>query len=88
MEIFIQNKSVTPTFVFDKLYLRNVSVTPYVGATLYIQLHFIDPSHLLTEDMCTLYREIKLTTEEYNAWGTDDYLINIVLTKLNLQKQV
>ena len=30
---------------------------------------------------------IQLTQEEYNAWGdNDDYLINLVLTKLGLEK--
>ena len=88
MEILILPKTVTATFTFNKLFIRAMSVVPYQKATLYVDLHFIDASGILTEDKCTLSRIIEMTIDEYNNWTTDDYIINLILTKLNLTKQV
>lgn len=39
-------------------------------------------------EVISLPYSVNLTTEEYNAWGSDDnYIIDLVLTKLNLQKK-
>lgn len=87
MEIKIVEKSVTPTFIFDKLYISSMNVVPYVKAILYIQLHIRDDIGILTPDQCTLFRTIEMNTDEYNAWVNDDYIVNFVLTKLNLTKK-
>ena len=86
MEVGIVPKSVTPVFTFDKLWIRSVNTTLFQTSTVYVQLHFIDPSGFLEETQCNVYRTITLTTEEYNNWTTDEYLINLVLTKLALTK--
>lgn len=88
MQINIVEKSITPTFIFDKLYISSMTVVPYVKAVLYIQLHINDNNTgILSPEQCTLFRTIEMTTEEYNAWDTDDYIVNFVLTKLNLTKK-
>ena len=88
MEILILPKTVSATFTFNKLFIRAMNVIPYQKATLYINLQFVDTSGILTEDKCTLSKTIELTIDEYNNWTTDDYIINLILTKLNLTKQV
>lgn len=88
MEIPIVEKSVTATFIFDKLFISSMTVVPYVKATLYIQLHINDNNTgILTPEQCTLFRTIEMTTDEYNAWDTDDYIVNFILLKLNLTKK-
>jgi hypothetical protein len=87
MEILITAKTVSPTFTFDKLFIRAMNVIPFLNATLYVELHFIDPSGILTADKCSLSRTIVLSLDEYNLWVNDDYIINLVLTKLNLTKK-
>ena len=84
MDIPIVNKSIHPTIIFDKLRLINMSVLPYNTATLNLQLHFIDESGVIPEDQCTITKIIVMTSEEYANWTTDDYLIQFILTKLNL----
>lgn len=87
MEIKITQKSVTPTFTFDTVHIRTIIVTPFVNARILLALHFIDVSGIIPEENCILNREIVLTTDEYNNWTTDEYLVELVLTKLDLEKQ-
>ena len=86
-EILILPKSVTPTFTFDKLYIRSMIVTPFVNAKLFIEIHLIDTTNFLTEEQCRISRMIEMTNEEYNLWSTDAYLVDFVCAKLLLTKQ-
>ena len=73
-------------FTFDKLWIRSVNATLFETCIVNIQLHFVDPTGVLDETQCNIYRSINLTSEEYNNWTTDEYLVNLVLTKLSLTK--
>lgn len=84
MDIPIVNKSITPTFTFDKLTLNSMIVSPFKNARLFLQLHFIDESATLPPDMCYVNRTIEMTHEEYENWTTDDYIMQFILSKLNL----
>lgn len=86
MEINIQQKAVTATFIFDKLYINAINVIPFQKATLHVRLHFTDPTGIANEVMRNLDRVIELTSDEYNNWTTDEYLIDLLLIKLNLVK--
>lgn len=87
MEIQIAPKTVNLPFTFDKLFIRTMTVVPFQSATLYVQMHVIDTSGLLSDTQSTLSRTIELTTAEYNAWSTDEYIVDLILTKLSLTKQ-
>lgn len=84
MDIPIVSKSITPTFTFDKLTLNSMVVSPFKNARLFLQLHFIDESATLPPEMCYVNRTIEMTNEEYENWTTDDYIVQLILTKLNL----
>ena len=84
MDIIINPKSIHPTLTYDKLRLVNMSVIPFSTATMYLQLHFTDDSGTLSEDQCVLNKVIEMTSEEYADWTTDEYLVQLILTKLNL----
>jgi len=84
MDIAFNSKSIHPTLTFDKLRLTNMSVLPFNTATLYLQLHFTDESGTIPDEQCVLNKVIVMTTEEYANWTDDNYLIQLILTKLNL----
>ena len=88
MEVAITARMVNPSFTFDKVFIRNVSVTLFKSAIILVDIHFSDPSGLLAEEQKVLSKRIEMSGVAYNNWLTDDDLINFVLTTLNLQKKV
>lgn len=74
MNIKIKPKNIELTEVL----ITSVSVS--LDKTAYI-------TGLITGTELSQTFNIQLTQEEYNAWGdNDDYLINLVLTKLGLER--
>lgn len=85
MNIPIQPRIVNPTFTFHTCRILSMSVTPYQNAKIMVELYFTDSTGTIPNELCTVRRTLEMTTEEYNLWTNDDYLISYVKTKLNLQ---
>lgn len=88
MQVLINQKPVSPIFTFTKLFIRNVAVVPFEYARVLVELHFDDSSGLLTPEQRKVTKTIEMTNEIYNQWTTDEFLVDYVLTALNLTKQI
>lgn len=86
MEISIIPKKINTTLTFDKCSIIAMMVTPFQGAKIIVQLHFIDSSSTVEDSLCTTRQTIDMSLNEYNNWISDEYLIDFVLAKLNLAK--
>lgn len=86
MNIPIVNKVVSTNLTYNKLVIASVSIIPYTSAIIHIQLYFSDSSELIS-DASPQYTKVFMPTQDYLQWNSDDnYLINYVMTKLNLTK--
>ena len=88
MQVLINQKPVSPTFTFNKLFIRNVAVVPFQYARILVELQFDDSSGLLSPEQRKVNKSIEMPTEIYNQWTTDEFLVDFVLTALNLTKQI
>ena len=84
--IDIKSKAISSTITLNTLSLLNMTVVPFNNATIQVKIDFTESSGLLDVGMRSLYKVIELTNLEYANWVSDDYLIDLVLSKLNLDK--
>lgn len=87
MEVLINQKAVSPTFTFKKLFIRNVAIVPFENARILVELQFDDSSGLLSAEQRKITKSIEMPTEIYNQWMTDEFLVDYVVIALNLTKQ-
>ena len=82
IKVSIENYNFVQTSVVNNIKIKIVSIDLFKSITLCVTL--LDTNNKNVEN-----KIIKLTGDEYSNWGNDDnYIINIVLNKLQLTKKV
>ena len=87
-DISVVPKAVQLNLTIKNVTINVVTVTPYTSATIHATIYYdVQEQSIVSPSESYKYVTIPMPTVDYLMWQNDDsYLINFVLSKLNLVK--